>query len=724
MLEDNWLATKIQASFRGRAEMKMTGSVLKMAAAGSRRRLFVCALLGFIPVATNLAADGQGTIQFTKRFGGESVVVEVDWFYDRSVPSLTFDNRRVIWTGDPVPDGGDGSDGLFHIPSGDLIVANWQSSNFVKLEPGGTDMVLDGPVAGPFAFHTLLHPNLDDFLAAPAFGEYGCTSDESPIPCFGVNAHTPLTVQTICRAPAESESGDELQPHTFIADGDLNVFVLYSNGEINIQFGGAGFASFDLADTASDFCSPDMVLTRLIPQEIPSAHSISWSPFLSDTFGQAAAASAEAATEDGDGPHSDFITFANHRIGHIRVMNPGTEGATAEVVSEVDMTTEAACAMLLPEGEHEFDQGAVTGSGIALVADEHTPYVALIDYSQNQNGTIRDPDNMVCLVAHLEDGIDDIAPLTGLGALNFYGPGNTGGTDINAGHSGAYFEERTAGQGLLAEFVPNPSTSPATEKSRITTEQSRGFAFASWFTYTPDDSDHPFEQQWYTMQGNYSGDRAFLDIFETLGGAFDDNDPVDTNKVGTANWVMHNCRDGELVYNFDDGRRGAIPFTRVIPGSEGGCQSLAAAATQTVDINAGMDGAWFEPATSGQGFFLDVQSSIAPAGGPGVEASTGFAFAAWYTYGAKTASGQQWYTAQGSFTDSMAAIDIFETTGGSFDDPRTPATVKVGTMSLDFDDCENVDIAYAFDGGPSGDIDATRVVPNAAALCDQLASPN
>ncbi len=702
----------------------MTVLITTRAATISRLASFVCVLLGFILASAKLTADGQGTIQFTKRFGGESVVVEVDWFYDRSVPSLTFENRRVIWTGAPVPDGGDGSDGLFHTPSGDLIVANWQSSNFVKLDPGQTDAVLEGPESGPFAFHTLLHPNLDEFLAAPAFGDYGCTSEGLPVPCFGVNDHTPLTAQTICLAPAESTSGDQLQPHTFIADGDLNLFLLFSNGEIDIQFGGAGFASFDLAGTNSNFCSPDMVLKRLIPQEIPSAHSISWSPFLSDTFGQFPVASTEAATEAVDGPHSDFITFANHRIGHIRVMNPGTEDATAEVVSEVDMTSESACAMLLPEGEHEFDQGAVTGSGIALVADEHSPYVALIDYSQNQNGTIRDPENMVCLVAHLEEGIDDIAPLTGLGALNFFGPGNTGGMDINAGHSGAYFEARTAGQGLLAEFVPSQTTTPATDKSRSRTEQAEGFAFASWFTYTPEDSDDPFEQHWYTMQGNYSGNRAQLEIFETLGGEFDDSRPVDTNRVGTANWVMRDCEGGELVYNFDDGRQGAIPFTRVIPGSASGCHSPAATTTQTVDINAGMDGAWFEPATSGQGFFMDVQPDTGLAVDATIEASTGFVFVAWYTYGGNTASGQQWYTAQGSFTDSMAQIDIFDTTGGSFDDPRAPNTRKVGTMSLDFEDCENVDIAYAFDGGHSGDIDATRVVPGASALCNELASPD
>ena len=89
----------------------MAGSIPIPTARRPRWYSFVCALIGLVLATTNLAADGRGTIQFTKRFGGESVVVEVDWVYDRSVPSLTFENRRVIWTGDPVTDGGDGSDG-------------------------------------------------------------------------------------------------------------------------------------------------------------------------------------------------------------------------------------------------------------------------------------------------------------------------------------------------------------------------------------------------------------------------------------------------------------------------------------------------------------------------------------------------------------------------------------------------------------------------------------
>ena len=88
--------------------------------------------------------------------------MEVDWFYDRSVPSLTFDNRRVIWTGDPVPDGSDGSDGLFHTPSGDLIVANWAASSEIYLNDGS-------------GFFSL--PSSDEFRRAVHYGSSVALAD-------------------------------------------------------------------------------------------------------------------------------------------------------------------------------------------------------------------------------------------------------------------------------------------------------------------------------------------------------------------------------------------------------------------------------------------------------------------------------------------------------------------------------------------------------------------
>jgi hypothetical protein len=308
---------------------------------------------------------------------------------------------------DPPNDRLAGSDGLFYRPDGQLLVGNWQASQFWIFDPTETDVVIDGPESGAFAFHLLLHPNENDFLASPALSA-GPTCNDGTRGCFGVYDHTPLTTINICLAPPESSSGDDLQPVTFIADENLNMFVLFTTSE-SVQFGGAGFASFDLDSTSSAGCSGSMSMTELIAPAIEEAHSISWDPFLSD---------ANSKLD----PHSDFIVFANSRLAHIRVDDPGTPGAFATLRSSINMATESVCDSLLPaSSHHEFDQGAVNGEGIAIVGDESNGYAALVDYSENTNGTILDGANTVCLTEFLHDGIDDIAPLTGLGAKSFFG---------------------------------------------------------------------------------------------------------------------------------------------------------------------------------------------------------------------------------------------------------------------------------------------------------------
>ena len=270
------------------------------------------------------------------------------------------------------------------------------------------------------------------------------------------------------------------------------------------------------------------------------------------------------------------------------------------------------------------------------------------------------------------------------------------GFTINAGHAGAWFNLETSGQGQLIDVEPESQ-----------------FMFLAWFTYTDAASDNPKEQQWYTAQGNYSGNTANLDLFETLGGKFDDPQEVTTSQVGEVTMIFDDCGQGQMSYSFDeDGRQGQFPLLRVIPGSDNVCEERSGNTTQAVDINAGMDGAWFDPNTSGQGFLIDSHPD--PEGG-------NFIFVAWFTYGEDTASGQRWLTAQGSFEGSIAELDVFETTGGSFDDPQATSTTQVGTMSIDFADCSNALLTYALtDNGAEGDMAITRVLPGGQALCEEL----
>jgi hypothetical protein len=267
---------------------------------------------------------------------------------------------------------------------------------------------------------------------------------------------------------------------------------------------------------------------------------------------------------------------------------------------------------------------------------------------------------------------------------------------INAGHSGAWFNPDTSGQGVLIDVEPE--------------EQ---FMFVSWFTYTDAATENPDEQRWLTAQGKYSGNTAQLDLFETFGGRFDDPQVVTTNQIGEVALSFSDCDQGQMTYLIDEeALQGEFPLLRVISGSGNVCGERSGATTQAVDINAGMDGAWFDLNTSGQGFFIDTQPD--PEGG-------NFVFVAWFTYGDDTASGQRWLTAQGSFEGPIAEIDVFETTGGSFNDPQAPSTTNVGTMSIDFTDCSNAQLSYSLPADPAaGDIAITRAIPGSQALCEEL----
>lgn len=269
---------------------------------------------------------------------------------------------------------------------------------------------------------------------------------------------------------------------------------------------------------------------------------------------------------------------------------------------------------------------------------------------------------------------------------------------INAGHSGAWFNSETSGQGLLLDVEPRDQ-----------------YIFLAWFTYTDGESAHPGEQHWFTAQGSYSTNTATLPVYQTLGGRFDEPQAVSPEVVGELTLKFDNCNEGTVSYTIDPWeKQGSFTIQRLIPGSEKVCQQNLGPGVQTVDINTGMDGGWYDPDTTGQGFLFDVHAD--PLGG-------NYIFAAWFTYGDDTASGQRWLTAQGEFEGATASIDVSETTGGLFDDSQPVSTVPVGSMTVEFIDCSSATLSYTLaNEAREGVIDLTRLLPNNESLCERTAA--
>jgi hypothetical protein len=110
-------------------------------------------------------------------------------------------------------------------------------------------------------------------------------------------------------------------------------------------------------------------------------------------------------------------------------------------------------------------------------------------------------------------------------------------------------------------------------------------------------------------------------------------------------------------------------------------------------INAGLNDAWYNPATPGQGFFVTVYPDI------------GQVFLAWFTYDVERPPsdveailgdpGARWLTAFGPYVDNTAMLDIEITSGGVFDSAEPiPAQNSDGTIFLEFVGCNEGTVVY------------------------------
>jgi probable HAF family extracellular repeat protein len=264
------------------------------------------------------------------------------------------------------------------------------------------------------------------------------------------------------------------------------------------------------------------------------------------------------------------------------------------------------------------------------------------------------------------------------------------------GLTGSWYEPATSGQGFEVEVFPN-FAGPGV-----------GLTQVSWFTFDTV-AGGADRQRWYTLSGNVQDGQptASLTIYRNVGGNF--NAPPMTNgvPVGMATLRFVSCSGGELAYTFTDGsgRSGTIPLTRLTQSAT--CSTTSARPT---NADAALSGNWYDAATSGQGFTIDVS--------PG--SST--LFVAWYTYAPDGASagaaGQRWYTGQGAFTPGMRSIPftLYETTGGTFDSTAsTPHSPPVGTGTLVFQNCSAARLDFNFAGGSisgaHGSIALSRIGP-------------
>lgn len=134
-----------------------------------------------------------------------------------------------------------------------------------------------------------------------------------------------------------------------------------------------------------------------------------------------------------------------------------------------------------------------------------------------------------------------------------------------------------------------------------------------------------------------------------------------------------------------------------------------------------LNGAWYNPETSGQGFFLDINSS------------SNFLFAGWFTYKLDASTPEdtenhRWYTIEGELGDQSGGQDasfaIYLTSDGIFNDPKTTSAVVVGEAAFQVLDCNNLIVEFTLDNGEADSIPITRLLPVDDSECAELVVPN
>ncbi len=305
---------------------------------------------------------------------------------------------------------------------------------------------------------------------------------------------------------------------------------------------------------------------------------------------------------------------------------------------------------------------------------------------------------------------------------------------VNSGLNGAWFNPDTTGQGILIEVLPDSDK-----------------AFFAWFTYdtTTPDSSLPntigsTEHRWLTGLGNINmQDKSItFDVNVSSDGLFDNSRPVNTSdSIGSVTINFPSCSDANVDYSLlNNTISGSFPMIRISTENNPLCEQLLtgnvanvqktltvkenAKADAGMHVNSGLNGAWFNADTSGQGFLIEVLPE------------TNKVFMAWFTYntdlpGSNASSvigdaGQRWLTGIGDIDTSTnsVAIDLNLTSGGLFDNPQAVTTSNAttyGNLTLSFDDCSTANVEYNITSlGLTGTIPMGRISNENIPLCEQL----
>lgn len=385
-------------------------------------------------------------------------------------------------------------------------------------------------------------------------------------------------------------------------------------------------------------------------------------------------------------PSPPWIDFGNQIVGTAAAHQP-------LMLNNAESTTEVIEDVVLDGGDaHDF---TVTSDCAGQTSGHGSTCTATIGFTPSAAGprsTQLEIDYHPTAVPTLH--FNRFYSITGVGATS----GSPGTLNIDQqGLTGGWYQAATSGQGFEIEVFKDIAGAGV------------GFLQGSWFTFDATTSGGADHGRWYTFGGpvHAGTNSASMPLYQNIGGNFNALPVTSATQVGNVTITFTDCSTAQYDYNFTDGsnRSGTVPLMRLIPNVV--CANSDSAPGPS---DFGLSGNWYDATKSGQGLAFEV-NPVAK-----------FVFFAWYTYAvagqAQGASGQRWFTGEGSYTPGarMIPVLLYETTGGVLNSTTpAPSTVQVGSATVAFSSCSAARLTYAFTSGSisgqSGAIDLVRVGP-------------
>ena len=229
----------------------------------------------------------------------------------------------------------------------------------------------------------------------------------------------------------------------------------------------------------------------------------------------------------------------------------------------------------------------------------------------------------------------------------------------NSEYSGSWYDTDRVGEGFHVEILPDSQ------------------ALVIWFTYPGSSDAAAARQAWILGTGTLSEDTiSIVDAYKVRGPVFGeafDKDDAELETWGDITITFSDADNALVEYSGNDGT-GTTDVVRLTNVALSGAPGV---------LPGTMSGAWYNPETSGQGWFVEVLSNTQ-------------ALVYWFTYDEN--GNQAWSLGTGTVVGDIIAIDDLQSGFGTrFGDEFDKGSVELlpaAQLSLTFLDCNNAIVRY------------------------------